>query len=139
MRRPLWFFDLDNTLHDASSDIFPYINDAMTSFVARRLHLDREAASQVRNRYWQQYGATLLGLVKHHAIDPHEFLYETHRFDELSGSHLDDPKFSIHNGFSFDIHVCTSLEKVLHNFVCYQQFFSYHTVGRTSLVLYLLD
>lgn len=90
MRRPLWFFDLDNTLHDASSDIFPYINDAMTSFVARRLHLDREEASQVRNRYWQQYGATLLGLVKHHAIDPHEFLYETHRFDELSGSHLDD-------------------------------------------------
>ena len=61
MRRPLWFFDLDNTLHDASSDIFPYINDAMTSFVARRLHLDRDAASQVRNQYWQQYGATLLG------------------------------------------------------------------------------
>ncbi len=90
MRRPLWFFDLDNTLHDASSDIFPYINDAMTSFVARHLHLDRDAASQVRNQYWQRYGATLLGLVRHHAIDPHEFLYETHRFDELSGAHLDD-------------------------------------------------
>jgi putative hydrolase of the HAD superfamily len=29
-------------------------------------------------------------LVKHHGINPHEFLYETHRFDERSGAHLDD-------------------------------------------------
>jgi putative hydrolase of the HAD superfamily len=90
MRHPLWFFDLDNTLHDASGVIFPYINHAMTSYVARHLKLSLVDASRVRDEYWRQYGATLLGLVKHHAIDPHNFLYETHRFDELSGEYLGD-------------------------------------------------
>ena len=46
MRQPLWLFDLDNTLHDASSAIFPSINQAMTSYVARHLNLDHHAARQ---------------------------------------------------------------------------------------------
>ena len=90
MRQPLWLFDLDNTLHDASHSIFPYINQAMTSYVARRLNLNHHQASQVRDQYWHQYGATLLGLVKHHDVNPHEFLHETHRFDDRSGVHLQD-------------------------------------------------
>ncbi len=90
MRHPLWLFDLDNTLHNASDAIFPYINQAMTSYVARRLNVDPAYASEIRNKYWKQYGATLLGLVKHHDIDPHEFLFETHRFDEQTGAHLED-------------------------------------------------
>ena len=96
MRHPLWLFDLDNTLHNASDAIFPYINQSMTSYVARRLNLDPSSASQVRNQYWRQYGATLLGLVKHHGIDPHDFLYETHRFDEKSGAHLEDLSHLVH-------------------------------------------
>ena len=36
------------------------------------------------------YGATLLGLVKHHAVDPHHFLRETHLFNEVSGKYLQD-------------------------------------------------
>ena len=90
MRQPLWLFDLDNTLHDASSAIFPSINQAMTSYVARHLNLDTQAASQLRDHYWRMYGATLLGLVKHHAVDPHHFLRETHLFNEVSGKHLQD-------------------------------------------------
>jgi putative hydrolase of the HAD superfamily len=90
MRHPFWLFDLDNTLHNASEAIFPYINQSMTGYVARRLNLDPESASLVRQKYWKQYGATILGLVKHHNIDPHDFLYETHRFDEESGNHLED-------------------------------------------------
>lgn len=90
MRQPLWLFDLDNTLHDASSAIFPSINHAMTSYVARHLNLDPQAASQLRDHYWRMYGATLLGLVKHHGVDPHHFLHETHLFNEISGKHLQD-------------------------------------------------
>jgi putative hydrolase of the HAD superfamily len=90
MRHPLWLFDLDNTLHDASSVIFPYINQSMTAYVARRLELSQQEAGQVREAYWRQYGATLLGLVRHHQINPHEFLRETHQFNEVSGQHLHD-------------------------------------------------
>jgi putative hydrolase of the HAD superfamily len=90
MRHPFWLFDLDNTLHNASNAIFPYINQSMTGYVARQLNVDSESASLVRQKYWKQYGATILGLVKHHNVDPHDFLYETHRFDEQSGNYLED-------------------------------------------------
>jgi putative hydrolase of the HAD superfamily len=50
----------------------------------RRLDLDEAGASALRVRYWQAYGATLLGLVRHHGVDPHEFLHATHDTPELA-------------------------------------------------------
>lgn len=90
MPRPLWLFDLDNTLHDATASIFPSINLAMTRYVAQTLEVPIEEASEIRNRYWRRYGATLLGLVRHHSIDAYDFLDKTHRFEEVSGQHLED-------------------------------------------------
>ena len=90
MSRPFWLFDLDNTLHDASASIFPYINRAMTHFVSEELGVGVDRASEIRDEYWRRYGATLLGLVRHHLTDPHDFLNKTHRFDEQSGEHLGD-------------------------------------------------
>jgi putative hydrolase of the HAD superfamily len=78
---PVWFFDLDNTLHDTSHKIFREINRGMTAAVMETLNLDEAAASELRTRYWRRYGATLLGLVKHHKIDPHAFLQRSHDFD----------------------------------------------------------
>jgi putative hydrolase of the HAD superfamily len=78
-----WIFDLDNTLHDARPHIFPHINRSMTAYLAEHLALGDEAASALRNQYWHRYGATLVGLVRHHGIDPHHFLRETHRFPDL--------------------------------------------------------
>jgi putative hydrolase of the HAD superfamily len=79
----VWLLDLDNTLHDAMPVVFPRINRAMTDFVARSLGLPHDEASDLRTYYWRRYGATLLGLVRHHGIDPHEFLRETHPFPDL--------------------------------------------------------
>jgi putative hydrolase of the HAD superfamily len=81
--RPVWLLDLDNTLHDALPSIMPRINRAMTEYVMRRTGLDEAGASALRVQYWRRYGATLLGMVRHHAIDPHEFLRETHPFPDL--------------------------------------------------------
>lgn len=78
-----WIFDLDNTLHDARPHIFPHINRAMTAYVAEHLGLDHAAASHLRETYWRRYGATLLGLVRHHEVDPHHFLDKTHDFPKL--------------------------------------------------------
>jgi putative hydrolase of the HAD superfamily len=79
-RQRVWFFDLDDTLHEASHAIFDAIDERMTDFVQRHLELTREQADALRHDYWRRYGATMLGLVRHHGIDPHRFLRETHDF-----------------------------------------------------------
>ena len=78
----VWFFDLDNTLHDASHRIFGTIDRSMNSWLVANLAVDEAEANRLRTDYWHRYGATLLGLVKHHAIDAHAFLRETHAFAE---------------------------------------------------------
>lgn len=80
----VWLFDLDNTLHDASHAIFPAINRLMTAYVARVLGSDEATASRVRVDYWQRYGATLLGMIRHHQVDPADFLRAAHDFPELA-------------------------------------------------------
>jgi len=78
-----WLLDLDNTLHDAGPHVFPRINRAMTEYVARRLSLPEDEASALRVHYWQRYGATMLGMIRHHDVDAHEFLRQTHPFPDL--------------------------------------------------------
>jgi putative hydrolase of the HAD superfamily len=80
-RRPVWLFDLDDTLHDASHAIFRTIDRRMTDYVERELEVARDEANRLRTLYWRRYGATLLGLVRHHGVDAHHFLRETHDFD----------------------------------------------------------
>jgi len=89
LRRPTWLFDLDNTLHDASHAIFPAINLNMNAYIARVLQdcgqaCDTAAVDAARIAYWQRYGATLLGMIKHHQVKPDDFLREAHRFDDLT-------------------------------------------------------
>ena len=81
--RPIWLFDLDNTLHNASPHIFPHINRSMTTYLMQHLELDEHAANRLRVDYWKRYGATLTGLMRHHGTDPHHFLHDTHQFPEL--------------------------------------------------------
>ena len=77
----LWLFDLDNTLHDTSHAIFPRIDHGMTMAVAETLGVDIDTANHLRRKYWKRYGATMIGLVRHHGVDPHEFLHRSHDFD----------------------------------------------------------
>ncbi|HAF01124.1 MAG TPA: pyrimidine 5'-nucleotidase [Methylophilaceae bacterium] len=78
-----WIFDLDDTLHNASKHIFPVMNRAMTQYIMDELEMDEHAAHQLRQHYWRIYGATLKGLMRHHGIDAHHFLKETHAFIDL--------------------------------------------------------
>lgn len=79
----VWIFDLDDTLHDASTHIFPHLNRAMTQYIMDTLELDEPAAFKLRQHYWRIYGATLKGLMRHHGTDPHHFLHTTHELTEL--------------------------------------------------------
>jgi putative hydrolase of the HAD superfamily len=78
-----WLFDLDNTLHNASAHIFPHINRSMTAYICHHLGINETEASRLRQNYWHRYGATLLGLIRHHAIDPNHFLQHTHEMPDL--------------------------------------------------------
>lgn len=55
----------------------------MTAYLAEHLDMGVDAANELRQFYWRRYGATLVGLIRHHGIDPHHFLRETHRFPEI--------------------------------------------------------
>ncbi|ALM85168.1 pyrimidine 5'-nucleotidase [Bordetella sp. N] len=79
--RRLWLFDLDNTLHNTSHAIFPRIDAGMTRAVEHALGVDTDTANALRKEYWRRYGATVIGLVKHHGIDADEFLRMSHDFD----------------------------------------------------------
>ena len=82
-RGPVWLFDLDNTLHHASHAIFPAINRGMTQYIMDRLNVGLDEANRLRVGYTVRYGATLLGLVKHHGVDPADFLRVVHTFPDL--------------------------------------------------------
>lgn len=86
-----WIFDLDNTLHNASAHIFPQINRAMTEYLQSELGLEAEAANDLRRHYWTRYGATLLGLMRHHGTDPAHFLRQTHDFPQLERMLVREP------------------------------------------------
>lgn len=76
----VWVFDLDNTLYPVS-EIYDAIGDRMTDYIARALTLQHEAALELRERYFHQYGATVCGLAQHHGVDAHDFLAYVHGVD----------------------------------------------------------
>ncbi len=70
--------DLDNTLYAADSGVFARMDQRMTAFVSRKLHIGKIQAGELRQRYWKQYGTTLRGLMLHHGIEAEPFLDEVH-------------------------------------------------------------
>lgn len=55
----------------------------MTQYIIDTLQVERDEANRLRTGYTQRYGATLLGLTRHHPIDPHHFLKVVHDFPDL--------------------------------------------------------
>ena len=74
----VWLFDLDNTLHDAGARVFPELKSSMTLYVQQQLQVDEAEANRLRGVYLARYGATLLGLIRHHGVRAAHFLHETH-------------------------------------------------------------
>jgi putative hydrolase of the HAD superfamily len=87
MARPrVWLFDLDDTLHDASSASLPGLHVSFGEYIQQHLKLTQDESDALRRRYWQRYGATLLGLVKHHGVDATHFLHHTHLLPGLEAA-----------------------------------------------------
>ncbi len=80
---PIWLFDLDDTLHDATSASMDELRRAMGEYIEQHLGLSEAESNALRRRYWLRYGATLLGLVRHHGVQAAHFLHQTHRLPGL--------------------------------------------------------
>ena len=78
-----WIFDLDNTLHDAQAKIFPLINKKMNEYISTHLKISIKNSCELRKKYWELYGATLKGLIKHHNVNPIDFLEKTHCLENI--------------------------------------------------------
>ena len=77
-RQRVWLFDLDDTLHDASNASMPQLRSAMGDYIVQTLGITAAESDALRRRYWLRYGATLLGLVRHHGVKSAHFLHHTH-------------------------------------------------------------
>lgn len=53
----------------------------MQRAVAAMTGCDLETADRLRIDYWKRYGATVIGMVRHHGADPDTFLRLSHDFD----------------------------------------------------------
>jgi putative hydrolase of the HAD superfamily len=82
-QRTVWLFDLDNTLHDAGHAAFRMVDVSMNEYIERELAVSAEEANRLRHDYWARYGATLLGLMRHHGVKPMHFLEQTHQLPGL--------------------------------------------------------
>lgn len=82
-------FDLDHTLYSKASNFFEKVENRMNVYIADALSVSYEDASHLRHEYFKQYGTTATGLMKHHAINFHEFMHETHQVP------LDDIEYDV--------------------------------------------
>ena len=73
-----WIFDLDNCLYPANSRLFELIDQRMTGYIERLLGVDPVEARRVQKMHFHGSGTTLAGLMKHHDVDPHEFMGDVH-------------------------------------------------------------
>jgi putative hydrolase of the HAD superfamily len=76
-----WLFDLDNTLYDANSGVFPQIDRNMKRFLMAEFGLAEDAAHTYQKQLYADYGTTLSGLMAEHALDPARFLHHVHDID----------------------------------------------------------
>jgi putative hydrolase of the HAD superfamily len=85
--QPVWLFDLDNTLHDASHSIFPAISANMNTYIARVLGDGVTPPARTRSTPRARLLEALRRHPAGHGQAPRrraaDFLRETHRFDDL--------------------------------------------------------
>lgn len=76
-----WIFDLDNCLYPARMGFFSEVNQRIGTYVQQVTGLDAIAAHTLQKRYFHDHGTTLAGLMRHHQVDPEDYLDFVHDVD----------------------------------------------------------
>jgi putative hydrolase of the HAD superfamily len=77
-------FDLDNTLYPAEKQLFNLIDVRINRYMTEIVGIPAPEVDILRREYWQLYGVTLQGLIRHHAVDPEDYLHYVHDIDVTS-------------------------------------------------------
>ncbi|HOO38832.1 MAG TPA: pyrimidine 5'-nucleotidase [Deltaproteobacteria bacterium] len=70
--------DVDDTLYRKGTGPFPYVNEQIDFYVMSWCHLGPDEARELRKEYIKAYGSTLGGLMRHHGVDPDDYLRKVH-------------------------------------------------------------
>jgi putative hydrolase of the HAD superfamily len=68
-----WLFDLDNTLYPLECGLAAQVDARLTGFMVELTGLPRDEALALQKRYLEEHGLTLIGLMKHHGVEPTGF------------------------------------------------------------------
>ena len=72
-------FDLDETLYPRQAGLMQEIGVRINRYLIEHLHLPQDQANELRQRYYQQHGTALRGLVVERPdVDPEEYLHFVH-------------------------------------------------------------
>lgn len=74
-------FDLDNTLYPPERELFALIDVRINRFMREQVGIPADRVDGLRRDYWQAYGVTLQGLIRHHGVDPEDYLHYVHDVD----------------------------------------------------------
>ena len=77
-------FDLDNTLYPAEKQLFSLIDVRINLYMTEIVGIPLPEVDALRREYWRLYGVTLQGLIRHHGIDPEDYLLYVHDVDVAS-------------------------------------------------------
>jgi putative hydrolase of the HAD superfamily len=85
-------FDLDNTLYPAEKQLFSLIDVRINRYMTEIVGIPAPEVDALRRSYWRLYGVTLQGLIRHHGVDPEDYLLYVHDVDVTS---LLDPDLAL--------------------------------------------
>ena len=77
-------FDLDNTLYPAEKQLFSLIDVRINRYMIEIAGIPAPEVDALRRKYWRLYGVTLQGLIRHHEVDPEDYLLYVHDIDVTS-------------------------------------------------------
>ncbi|BCA78502.1 pyrimidine 5'-nucleotidase [Desulfuromonas sp. AOP6] len=84
-------FDLDNTLYSPQRQLFSLIDCRINRYMREVVGIPEAEVDGLRRRYWADYGVTLQGLIRHHDVDPEDYLEYVHDVDVNSRLLPDGP------------------------------------------------
>ncbi len=74
-------FDLDGVLYQDLESVFGRVSRRMTEYISKKLNLNLKKAKELQTNYFHKYNTSLNGLMKHHDIEPEDFLKYVHNID----------------------------------------------------------
>ncbi len=77
----LFLIDIDNTVYPKQLGVFDAIDIRINQYMKNLLGMNDEQIDKLRKFYWNKYGTTMSGLIKHYHIDPYRFLDYVHDID----------------------------------------------------------